>query len=182
MKSSFYKSLLIFFLVISFLAAGVFFLSGKHDQGKVLSLTRVVTVTPAYSYPDSAIYPLSRFTPGDIFSGVTEKEVCVTGYSSKVRSVPLSVKKEVFAEYGLNFPPPRGEYEVDHFISLELGGSNDSKNLWPESAMPVPGFREKNRVENYLHKEVCDGKLSLKAAQEEIRNDWYRVYLQMKGQ
>jgi hypothetical protein len=61
-------------------------------------------------------------------------------------------------------------------ISLELGGSNDISNLWPEAADPTPGFHQKDQVENYLHKQVCEGKLSLKQAQQEIATDWLRVY------
>ena len=33
-------------------------------------------------------------------------------------------------------------------MSLELGGSNDIKNLWPEAALPTPGFHEKDAVED----------------------------------
>jgi hypothetical protein len=31
-------------------------------------------------------------------------------------------------------------------------------------------------VENYLHAEVCSGSLTLQQAQQEITQDWYRVY------
>jgi len=106
--------------------------------------------------------------------------VCQPGYSSSVRSVSVTTKKEVYAEYNLSYPQKSGAYEVDHFISLELGGSNDISNLWPEPALPVPGFHEKDKVENYLHDEVCSGKISLGEAQKEISNDWYAVYLSIK--
>jgi hypothetical protein len=42
--------------------------------------------------------------------------------------------------------------EIDHLISLELGGSNDAKNLWPQ---PSPDYKAKDELENYLHKRVC---------------------------
>lgn len=71
-----------------------------------------------------------------------------------------------------------GDYEEDHFISLELGGSpKDPKNLWPE---PHPSVNEKDRVENYLHSEVCSGKLSLAQAQQEIAKNWYEIYVQIR--
>src|SRR5437867_11473696 len=41
--------------------------------------------------------------------------------------------------------------EVDHLVSLELGGSNSTANLFPEAASPVPGSHEKDRLENELH-------------------------------
>jgi len=72
-------------------------------------------------------------------------------------------------------------YEVDHFIPLELGGSNDIKNLWLEPAEPKPGFHEKDIVENCLHYQVCFGNESLQKAQEEIRSDWYSVYQRIQN-
>ena len=88
------------------------------------------------------------------------------------------MKKKVFKEYGISYPPIRGAYEVDHFIPIELGGSNDIKNLWPELAEPRPGFNEKDTVEEYLHNQVCSDVISLEKAQELIRQDWLVVYQQ----
>lgn len=115
-------------------------------------------------------------TPGAVFLEATVKEICVKGYTKTVRSVSTSLKKKVYAEYGIPYPQPRGTYEADHLIPLELGGNNDIANLFPESAEPRPGFREKDLVENYLNHEVCGGRLSLQAAQEQIANDWTLVY------
>src|SRR5258707_1172531 len=63
-----------------------------------------------------------------------------------------------------------GDYEYDHLVPLELGGAtNDPHNLWPEQgASPNP----KDTVENKLRSEVCDGQISLAAAQREIVNNW----------
>ena len=61
---------------------------------------------------------------------------------------------------------------MDHLVPLELGGSNDIGNLWPEVAEPRPGFHEKDKVENYLHEQVCSGAISLKQAQAEIAGNW----------
>ena len=123
-------------------------------------------------------YPDPDCTPGDVIPGVTAADVCVSGYSSTVRNVPQAEKDEDYAEYDI-FSHTNGEYEVDHFVSLELGGSNDISNLWPEPADPKPGFHEKDKVENYLHSEVCNGTITLEEAQREIATDWYAVYQQM---
>ena len=128
--------------------------------------------------PDS-IYPNPNLTPGDTFPGVTAKEVCVSGYSSSVRSVSSAEKAAVYQRYGM--PDVPGKDEVDHFISLELGGSNDLKNLWPEPYAPTPGAHEKDKVENALHAQVCGGKLTLAEAQQIIREDWYAYYLQIEN-
>jgi hypothetical protein len=69
-----------------------------------------------------------------------------------------------------------GADEVDHFIPLELGGSNDITNLWPEP-YSAPGAHEKDHVENYLHEQVCNGSMALGDAQQMIANDWYAVYV-----
>ena len=117
-------------------------------------------------------------TPGAIFTDVTKDQVCVPGYSSGVRNVPDSEKNQVYAEYGIA-SHTTGEYEVDHLISLELGGSNDIANLWPEPAEPRPGFHEKDKVENYLHDQVCSGAMSMADAQNIIATDWMSVFNQM---
>ncbi len=117
-------------------------------------------------------------TPGATFPDVTVQQICTSGYSSSVRNVPQSEKDEVYAEYGVTSHAP-GEYEVDHLVSLELGGSNDIANLWPQPASPTPGFHQKDQVENYLHDQVCSGKLSLQQAQMEIATNWLAVYKAM---
>jgi hypothetical protein len=119
-------------------------------------------------------FPDLSCTPGAIFN-VTAAQVCVSGYSTSVRDVSESTKNQVFASYGIMTHAP-GQYEVDHFISLELGGSNDITNLWPEAASPKPGFHEKDKVENYLHDQVCNGNISLQLAQDTIKEDWVKVY------
>jgi hypothetical protein len=119
-------------------------------------------------------------TPGAIFTDATQDKICVLGYSSEVRNVPQSEKNQVYAEYGIK-THTTGQYEVDHLISLELGGSNDIANLWPEPAEPRPGFHEKDKVENHLHKQVCDGAMSLTDAQYQIAHDWMAVYQNMPG-
>lgn len=119
--------------------------------------------------------PDSACTPGAVFGGVTKQQICIRRYSKTVRNVPASKKGRVYSEYGITRRSP-GEYEVDHLISLELGGSNDIANLWPEAATPIPGFHQKDQEENYLHKEVCKGLIPLAQAQEQIASDWLKLF------
>lgn len=114
-------------------------------------------------------------TPGDILADATVSLICKPGYTKTVRNVPTSVKDEVYASYGIA-SHIAGEYEVDHLVSLELGGSNDISNLWPELASPTPGFHQKDEVENYLHAQVCSGAMSLKDAQIQIAVNWLDIY------
>jgi hypothetical protein len=117
-------------------------------------------------------------TPGDIFPDATKDEICVPGYTQTVRDVPESLKQDVYDSYGIKTRTP-GQYEVDHFVSLELGGSNDISNLWPEPAEPKPGCHEKDKVENYLHNQVCSGAMTLEEAQIKIATNWLDVYNSM---
>ncbi len=121
------------------------------------------------------ILPDPKRTPGAVLD-VTTDDICVPGYTQKVRSVPVVVKREVYAEYGITQHQP-GEYEVDHLISLELGGSNSIQNLWPESYETVPwNAHVKDELENELHRLVCSGELDLKTAQHDIATDWIQAY------
>lgn len=106
---------------------------------------------------------------------MTKEQICAAGYAKGVRLVPSGTKRSVFLEYGIRSHRP-GQYEIDHLVSLELGGSNSIANLWPEAATPRPGFHQKDQVENYLHDQVCSGRLSLQQAQAEIARNWLAVY------
>ena len=130
---------------------------------------------PAGSLPNHSL------TPGESFPGVTTQQVCVSGYAGRARNVLPEQYVQVYASYGIHYPEPAGTYELDHLVPLELGGDNSNRNLWPEPALPVPGFHEKDQVENYLHDAVCGGRMALAGAQAGISSDWvslYRLYLQ----
>lgn len=123
--------------------------------------------------------PDSACSPGAIFL-VTASQVCVSGYSASVRNVTDSVRKAVFTEYGIPYSE-HSNYEVDHLISLELGGNNDISNLWPEPYNITNGARMKDKLENYLHKQVCNGSMTLSRAQDEISHNWVSYYGQMSS-
>jgi len=74
-------------------------------------------------------------------------------------------------------PGPSGaQYEIDHFIPLELGGSNDPENLWPQSYVIPWGAHVKDALENKLHRMVCAGQISLTNAQAAIKTNWLQAY------
>ena len=124
---------------------------------------------------NAPLLPDPKMTPGATLP-VTRADICVPGYTQKVRNVPLDVKKQVYAEYGIQHHKA-GDYEVDHLISLELGGSNSIKNLWPQSYLTQPwNAHVKDALENEMHAEVCDGRLDLATAQHDISTDWIAAY------
>jgi hypothetical protein len=129
-----------------------------------------------YEMPDKNI------TPGAVLTTDKEK-VCQTGYTKTVRNVPDRTKGQVFRLYGLLTKEEQDSFchqkskrgcEIDHLISLELGGSNAVENLWPQQ---YGGSAErKDKLENRLHKEVCTGTITLEQAQKEIATDWKKAY------
>jgi hypothetical protein len=126
------------------------------------------TTTP---FVQAANRPNPQLTPGATFPDVTVSQVCTPGYSRSVRNLPTSKKRAVFAEYGITNPTP-GAYEIDHLIALELGGSNDITNLWPEPFQGPDNAHVKDAMENRLHAQVCAGALLLADAQAEIVHWW----------
>lgn len=141
-------------------------------------LARPKTPQASFIPADQANAPLlpdPKMSPGATLP-VTPGDICVPGYTKKVRNVPLDVKRQVYAEYGIAAHKP-GEYEVDHLISLELGGSNSIKNLWPQSYLTQPwNAHVKDALENELHDEVCSGRLDLATAQHDIATNWIAAY------
>jgi len=116
----------------------------------------------------------SACTPGAVLSTDTSV-VCKVGYTKTVRDVSLATKKQVFAEYGIPYSQ-HSNYEVDHLISLEIGGSNNISNLWPENSKITDGSLTKDKLENYLHKQVCSSKMTIQEAQMEISTNWLQYY------
>jgi len=153
----------------------------KHRQPSQTAefTTSDVEVVPASSL--RVTLPDLKLTPGLADPALTTSRLCARGFrTTRVRAVDETTKRKVCIEYGI--PPSRctgATLEIDHLISLELGGSNDIRNLWPQPYLPKPGAREKDLVENWLHRQVCSGQISLGEAQREISQDWYSLYLRM---
>ena len=121
-----------------------------------------------------------RVTPGVTFH-VNVATICRSGYSTSVRDVPESEKSQVYAEYGITHRTT-GQYEIDHLISLELGGSNAIGNLWPELNDHPHGYlNSKDILENRLHALLCTGKVSLRSVQTLIARNWVSAYHQFLG-
>lgn len=111
--------------------------------------------------------PDAALTPGAT-RPVTLREVCTPGSARRARR-PYS-KRAVYARYHVKRRP--GRYEVDHLISLELGGSNAIANLWPQPYHGRFNAHDKDRLENQLHALVCRGAVSLAEAQHAMATDW----------
>lgn len=62
-------------------------------------------------------------------------------YSERIpyceRNVSSELKKQIIRDYdqklGYDIQKlPRGDFKIDHFIPLSIGGANDETNLWPQ--------------------------------------------------
>jgi hypothetical protein len=67
--------------------------------------------------------------------------------------------------------------ELDHLISLELGGADTLDNIWPQCgpsgvALSQRDFKQKDTVENFLAMQVREGRMDLSQAQKAIATDW----------
>ena len=153
-----------------------------------VAFAAVSLVLPATAFAAAAHFryshgePLNdlRVTPGVTFH-VAAATICRSGYATSVRDVPESEKNQVYAEYGITHHTT-DQYEVDHLISLELGGSNAIGNLWPELNDHPKGYlNSKDILENRLHDLVCDGKVGLASAQKAIATNWVSTYHQYLG-
>lgn len=154
--------------------------SGRRWRAGLLPVILLLVGSSALA-ADPPSRPDPDLTPGAVLP-VTAAEVCRPGYAKSVRHVDGKTKALVYREYGIEHHRSES-YEIDHLISLSLGGSNDIRNLWPESLDTQPwNGRAKDRLEDRLHKLVCEGALSLDEAQAEIANNWIAAYRKYVGE
>jgi hypothetical protein len=132
-----------------------------------LALAAILAAQPA-----PAIHRNYAMTPGAI-TGATTEQVCKPGYATSVRPSSSSasrLKRDRMKAYGIAGADPSA-YQLDHVVSLELGGAPTSlRNLWPE---PIAVARQKDKVENSLHQAVCSGLLPLWKAQGCEAFNWH---------
>ena len=90
-------------------------------------------------------------------------------------------KKHTYAWYAIKKPAinrgRRQVCELDHLVSLELGGADTLDNIWPQcgpsrAALYRRYFKQKDAVENYLAAQVRAGAIDLHDAQFGIAQDW----------
>jgi len=121
------------------------------------------------------LVPDDALSPGATNTGNMD-QVCAPNYSRQIRQVSVSMRRAVYAEYGLT-AASCGHCEIDHRIPLEIGGSNEKSNLWPQSDDTKPwNAHSKDRLEDYIHERVCKGDMPLAEAQQLFRGNWIDAY------
>jgi hypothetical protein len=149
-----------------------------------------LVLPPGVPSVQAGVLPDPLKTPGAVNPNVTQaniqQTICVANWTSTIRPPSSYTTKlkvtQLASGYAVNGDTATASYEEDHLISLELGGNpTDPKNLWPESYKTTPNAKNKDSVENWLHKQVCAGAMPLAEAQFLVSNDWLSVYAEIKG-
>jgi len=147
---------------------------------KACLLLALLTCSVLAATDHDPVVPDPRLSPGDVLTSDTAV-ICMPGYTKTVRNVPQALKEQVYREYNITGRAP-GEYEIDHIISLELGGSNSIRNLFPESFKSQPlNAHVKDTLENKLHDLACSGKITMQEAQQAIASNWTTAYVKYVG-
>lgn len=123
--------------------------------------------------------PDPHCTPGAVNLSVTQADIsstiCKRGWTATVRpsvSYTEALKIRQIVQYGYT-DTSLSDYEEDHLIPLELGGSPTSpQNLWPEPHAGQFGSYTKDKAENTARAAVCSGSMTLAAAQHAFATDW----------
>lgn len=141
-------------------------------------------------FPIEAALPNPSMTPGAMNPAVSQdnihETICVKGYTKTIRP-PVSytnrLKRAGIDNYGYQDKRLR-DYEEDHLIPLEIGGSPTKiENLWPQPHHVTGGWGStaKEKLEHRLHALVCREKISLEEAQKAIATNWIDAYKKYVG-
>ncbi|MFG2794845.1 nuclear transport factor 2 family protein [Streptomyces sp. NPDC048419] len=124
--------------------------------------------TPVPSTPGGG--PLGALNPA-VTQSTIHSTICVPGWTATIRppvNVTEQLKRQQLAASSAADKDP-SHYEEDHIIPLELGGApSDPANLRP---VPLPQAQTDDRLENSLHRAVCDGSMTLTSAQTQITQE-----------
>jgi hypothetical protein len=166
---------------IAFSVLGIAGCAHKRPQNVTLSAT-VPALTPRNCHSENGL-PDSVCTPGEVRTK-DANNICHGGGTKQFRppsSFTNALKRQQLIAYGYADTNP-ADYEEDHLISLEIGGSGaDPKNLWPEPHAGKDNSFDKDKVENWMHRQICSGAMTPEAAQRGISTDWRRYLPQLNG-
>ncbi len=146
----------------------------------------VLYAASQHAAPETAYAPagVGRWDEAVVTQGNIADTICKPGYTATVRSgkggefgaITASIKTKVYARDGKtpdHLPASHSVCcEIDHYFPLEIGGANVIANLWAESWEHPYGARDKDKVEDKLHKLVCSSGMPLQKAQTCLASDW----------
>lgn len=132
----------------------------------------------SYAAPDKTC------TPGATNPTLTLSVLQHKGFKTKCerdKATSASRKAATYVWYGITKPSnntgQRMVCELDHLISIEIGGADTIDNIWPQCGpsrvvLKNRYFKQKDLVEDYLADQVRAGNMDLKDVQKGIAADW----------
>jgi len=158
--------------------------------GGVITVASVgLAACAAGPYTEASGLPNRLLTPGAINPAVTQanihSNICVSGWTRTVRPPVTYTNQLKYSQlhsgYNLDSDMSLKDYEEDHQVPLEVGGSPTSaQNLWPEPRNIRLGAAVKDQLENRMHDLLCSGQVTLKTAQSVFMINWesgYKKYI-----
>lgn len=145
--------------------------------------TRVLN---GFSVPDPAC------TPGAINPTVTIAVLRDSAFRTaciRQQVTTAQEKAQTYRWYAIPHPANNSggsqSCELDHLVSLELGGADSLDNIWPQCGPPGVQlsqryFKQKDIVENYLAWRVRRGDMDLAQAQKGVASNWTQYLAQAK--
>lgn len=136
--------------------------------------------------------PDPKCTPGAINPSLTLEVLTDPDFRTaclRDEATSAEKKKETYAFYGITEPRENSgknqTCELDHFISLELGGADTLDNIWPQcgpdgAELEERDFKQKDMVEDYLAFLVKNRRMSLGDAQKGIVQDWTQFLIKAR--
>ncbi len=138
------------------------------------ALAAKLTPHPTPHCTSAAGLPDPACTPGAL-RAVASADLCKPIDPEQARPPLLftyDMKKQQLTEYGYT-DKNLADYEVDVLIPLSLGGdATNAQNLWPMARTGFFNSFQKAQVEDWLHREVCSGKMPLGEAQHGVATNW----------
>jgi hypothetical protein len=123
-------------------------------------------------------------SPGAVNPTLTVAVLTAQGFTTdclRDKATSASKKEITYKWYKLAKPAHNSGQgmvcELDHIISLEIGGADTLENIWPQcgpsrAALNSRFFKQKDAVENFLADEVAANRMALADVQRGIAEDW----------
>jgi hypothetical protein len=150
----------------------------------------LLVASPASAAGRDPGLPNPTLTPGalnpSVTAGTIQRTICVSGYTRTIRPPESYTSHLKYAQldsgYNYRGDTSGADYEEDHLVPLEVGGSPTSvHNLWPEPRLTVWNASRKDRLENRMHQLVCSGQVALAVAQRIFMVNWIAGYHRYVG-
>jgi hypothetical protein len=156
----------------------VLFVAGTLAAGVSLgAVAHAASEYPSHTVPDDALTLGAidpRVTPDNI-----QRTICRPNWVRNARPSTsyLQTVKGLYLKRS-DLADKRGKsYVIDFRIPLSVGGHpTDPGNLWPQPVGAEWNAAAKDKLETYVQREVCAGRISLADGQEVFRKNWVDVF------